>query len=299
ATNAIRAGDGSAFVAGGVESMSNAPYLDFAARTGARYGHTQLKDALLTDGLWCSLENWAMGDAAEFIADQFEVTREEMDEFALESHRKAAAATDSGAFKAEIAPVTLNGKRVTTIETDEPIRRNTTLEALAGLKPAFQPQGRVTAGNAPGLNDGAAATVVTTRAYAESHNLHPMARIVAYGQAAVAPKWLFYAPVKAIPIALERSGWTMADVDLFEINEAFAAQVLADLAGLAREGYKLPREKLNVNGGAIALGHPVGASGARVVVTLIHALQARGLKRGVATLCLGGAEAVALALEIE
>ncbi len=299
ATNAIRAGDGSAYVAGGVESMSNAPYLDFAARTGARYGHTQLKDALLTDGLWCSLENWAMGDAAEFIADQFEVTREEMDEFALESHRKAAAATDSGAFKAEIAPVTLNGKRATTIETDEPIRRDTTLEALAALKPSFQPQGRVTAGNAPGLNDGAAATVLTTRAYAEAHNLLPMARIVAYGQAAVAPKWLFYAPVKAIPIALERAGWKISDVDLFEINEAFAAQVLADLAGLAREGYELPREKLNVNGGAIALGHPVGASGARVVVTLIHALQARGLKRGVAALCLGGAEAVALALEIE
>lgn len=299
ATNAIRAGDGSAYVAGGVESMSNAPYLDMAARTGVRFGHVQLKDSLLTDGLWCSMENWAMGDAAEFIADQFEVTREEMDEFALESHRKAAAATDSGAFKAEIAPVTLKGKRATTIEIDEPIRRDTTLEALAALKPAFQPEGRVTAGNAPGLNDGAAATVVTTRAYADAHHLHPMARIVAYGQAAVAPKWLFYAPVKAIPIALERAGWKMADVDLFEINEAFAAQVLADLAGLARERYELPSEKLNVNGGAIALGHPVGASGARVVVTLIHALQARGLKRGVAALCLGGAEAVALALEID
>ncbi len=299
ATNAIRAGDGSVYVAGGVESMSNAPYLDMTARTGARYGHTQLKDSLVTDGLWCSLENWAMGNAAEFIADQFEVTREEMDEFALDSQRKATTATDSGAFKAEIAPVVLNGKRAATIDTDEPIRRDTSLEALAALKPAFQPQGRVTAGNAPGLNDGAAATVITTRAYADAHQLHPAARIIAYGQAAVNPKWLFYAPVKAIPIALERAGWTMADVDLFEINEAFAAQVLADLAGLAREGYELPREKLNVNGGAIALGHPVGASGARVVVTLIHALQARGLKRGIAALCLGGAEAVALALEIE
>jgi len=303
ATNAIRAGDGSVYVAGGVESMSNAPYLDMAARTGARYGHVQLKDALIHDGLWCSLENWMMGDAAEFIADQFEVTREEMDEFALESHGKAAAATDSGAFKAEIAPVTLNGRSgthaSTPLETDEPIRRDTSLEGLAALKPAFKPQGRVTAGNAPGLNDGAAATVVTTRAYAETHGLQPMARIMSYGQAAVNPKWLFYAPVKAIPIALERAGWRMSDVDLFEINEAFAVQVLADLAGLAREGYQLPREKLNVNGGAIALGHPVGASGTRVVATLIHALRAHGLSRGVAALCLGGAEAVALALEIE
>jgi acetyl-CoA C-acetyltransferase len=300
AANAIRAEDGSLYVAGGIESMSNVPYFDRAARTGVRYGHTQLIDGLLHDGLWCSLENWAMGDAAEFIADQFAITRDAMDELSLASHQKAAKASDSGAFKAEIVPVTVPGKRGSmVIEVDEAIRRDTTLATLAALKPAFQPQGRVTAGNAPGLNDGAAAVVISSRVYAEINQLHPVARIVGYAQAAVAPKWLFYAPVKAIPLALARAGWQMSDVDLFEINEAFAAQVLADLVGLARDGYELPREKLNVNGGAIALGHPVGASGARVVITLINALQAHGLKRGVAALCLGGAEAVAMAVELE
>ena len=300
AANAIHADDGAVYVAGGVESMSNVPYFDRSARIGARFGHTQLLDGLLSDGLWCSLENWAMGDAAEFIADQFEVTREEMDEFALASQQKAATASDNGAFKAEMALVALAGKHGSTIiDSDEPIRRDTSRAALAALKPAFQPQGRITAGNAPGLNDGAAAVVIASRAYAEAKHLQPVARIVAYAQAAVAPKWLFYAPVKAIPMALARAGWQMSDVDLFEINEAFAAQVLADVAGLARDGYELPPEKLNVNGGAIALCHPIGASGARVVVTLINALQSRGLKRGVAALCLGGSEAVAMAVELE
>ncbi|HLY27965.1 MAG TPA: thiolase family protein, partial [Aggregatilineales bacterium] len=187
----------------------------------------------------------------------------------------------------------------TVIERDEPIRPDTTLEALASLKPAFEKDGRVTAGNAPGLNDGAAAVVLVRRDYAEKHGLTPLAKVVGYGQAALHPQWLFYAPVKAIPVALERAGWTMEDVDLFEINEAFAAQVLADLRGLERDGHKLPIEKLNVNGGAIALGHPVGASGARVLITLLYALKDRGLKRGVASLCLGGAEAVATAIEVE
>jgi acetyl-CoA C-acetyltransferase len=241
-----------------------------------------------------------MGNAAEFIANQLEVDREEMDEFALQSHQKAAAATDAGRFKQEIAPVVIKGKKGdTVIDTDEPIRRDTTLEALASLKPAFETNGRVTAGNAPGLNDGAAALVLTRRDYAEQHGLKPLARIAGYGQAALDPQWLFYAPVKAIPVALQRAGWTMEDVDLFEINEAFASQVLADVRGLEREGHKLPMEKLNVNGGAIALGHPVGASGARVLITLIYALMDRGLKRGVASLCLGGAEAVATAIELE
>jgi acetyl-CoA C-acetyltransferase len=296
----IRAGDGALFVAGGIESMSNAPYLDFHTRSGARYGHVELRDSLQNDGLWCSLANWLMGNAAEFIANQFEVTREEMDVFSAASHQKAAAATASGKFRAEIAPLVLHDKKGDmVIDQDEPIRPDTTVESLAKLKPAFETSGRVTAGNAPGLNDGAAALVVARRDVAAQNGLQPLARIVSYAQAAVEPQWLFYAPVKAIPLALQRAGWRMEDVDLVEINEAFAAQVLADLRGLEREGYPLPEEKLNVNGGAIALGHPVGASGARVLLTLIHALKDRGLKRGVAALCLGGAEAVAMAVEVE
>ncbi len=300
AASSIKAGDGALYVAGGMESMSNAPYLDLTTRTGARYGNVELRDSLIHDGLWCSLQNWMMGSAAEFIANQMEVSREEMDEFALRSHQRAAAATDSGKFKAEIVPVTVKTKKgETIIDQDEPIRRDTSLAALAALKPAFEAEGRVTAGNATGLNDGAAAVVVARRDYAEQHSLTPLAKVVSYGQAAVHPQWLFYAPVKAIPVVLDRAGWSMGDVDLFEINEAFAAQVLGDLRGLEREGFPLPLDKLNVNGGAIALGHPVGASGARVLITLIHALKDRGLKRGLASLCLGGAEAVAMAVEIE
>jgi acetyl-CoA C-acetyltransferase len=300
AANTIKAEDGDLFIAGGVESMSRAPYLNDLVRQGHKYGHIQLRDALQTDGLWCALCDWGMGNAAEFIGRQFEIARQEMDAFALRSHQLAAAATDARKFKAEIAPVTLKSRKGDiSIEHDEAIRRDTSLDALAKLPPAFEPDGAVTAGNAPGMNDGAAALVVSSRGYAEEHGHTPLARIVAYGQAAVEPKWLFYAPVKAIPVVLNRAGWQMHDVDLFELNEAFAAQVLADLAGLKRDGYDLPLEKLNVHGGAIALGHPLGASGARVLITLIHALRDRGLKRGVAALCLGGAEAVALAVEIE
>lgn len=300
ASSAIRAGDGDLFIAGGVESMSRAPFLDDTHRMGHKYGHVQLRDSLQSDGLWCSLCDWGMGNAAEFIGQQLDVPRAEMDEFALRSHQNAHAATESGRFHAEIAPVTVRGKKSDTIiDRDEPIRPDTSLEALAKLPAAFEENGRVTAGNAPGMNDGAAALVVASREYAEEHGHTPTARIVGYGQAAVEPAWIFYAPVKAIPKALERAGWTMDDVDLFEINEAFAAQVLADLKGLKREGYDLPMDKLNVNGGAIALGHPLGASGARVLITLIHALKDRGLKRGLAALCLGGAEAVALAVEVE
>jgi acetyl-CoA acetyltransferase family protein len=241
-----------------------------------------------------------MGNAAEFIGKQFNITRAAMDEFALRSHQLAAQATDSGKFKAEIAPVTIPSRKGDTIiDQDEPIRRESTLEALAKLPAAFEKDGAVTAGNAPGMNDGAAALIVASRAYAETHGHQPVARIVGYGQAAVEPAWIFYAPVKAVPIALAKAGWRMEDVDLFEFNEAFAAQVLADQEGLKRDGYELPLEKLNVNGGAIALGHPLGASGARVLITLIHALQDRGLKRGLAALCLGGAEAVAVAVELE
>ncbi len=300
AAGGIRAGDAEVYVAGGMESMSNAPHLDTNLRKGFKYGNIELKDAILQDGLWCSLENWVMGDAAEFIANQFEVSRQEMDEFAYQSHQKAHAATQAGRFKTEIAPIELKGKKgVTIIDTDEPIRPETTVEGLAALKPAFQKDGRVTAGNAPGLNDGAAAMVISSRSYAETHGRTPIARVVGYGQAAVDPKWIFYAPVKAIPIALQKAGWRIEDVDLFEINEAFASQVLADVRGLEQDGFVVPMEKVNINGGAIALGHPLGASGARVLVTLIHALQQNGLKRGVAALCLGGAEAVALAVELE
>lgn len=301
AANAIKAEDGDLYVAGGMESMSNTPFLDTQRRKGSKYGHAQILDSLQNDGLWCHLCNWSMGEAAEFIADQFEVTRQEMDNFAYQSHMKAQKATDDGCFKAEIVPVEIKGKKgdVTVIDKDEAIRPDTTLEALAKLKPAFRQDGRVTPGNAPGMNDGAAAVVVASRDYAESRGRAPVARIVAYGQAAVDPAWLFYAPVKAIPVVLEKAGWTMSDVDLFEINEAFAAQVLADVEGLKRDGYSLPIEKLNIYGGAIALGHPIGASGARVLITLINALRQNHLKRGVAALCLGGSEAVAMAVELE
>lgn len=300
AASAIRADDGDLYVAGGTESMSRAPFLDDTHRMGHKYGHVQLRDSLQSDGLWCALCDWGMGNAAEFIGRQLEVTRAEMDEFAYNSHRKATEATEAGRFQTEIAPVVIKGKKGdTVIDRDESIRPDTSVEVLAKLAPAFEQGGSVTAGNAPGMNDGAAALVVASRAYAEAHGHQPVARVVGYGHAAVEPAWIFYAPVKAIPIALQKAGWSVDDVDLFEVNEAFAAQVLADVKGLKRDGYAVPLEKINVNGGAIALGHPLGASGARVLVTLIHALQARGLKRGLAALCLGGAEAVALAVEIE
>lgn len=301
AANAIKAEDGDLYVAGGMESMSNAPYLDTERRKGSKYGHSQLKDSLQNDGLWCHLCDWSMGEAAEFIADQFEVTREEMDELSYNSHVRAHKATTEGLFSSEIIPVEIKGKRGETVvvDKDEAIRPDTTVEALAKLRPAFRKEGRVTAGNAPGMNDGASAVVVASRDYAEKQHRQPLAKVVAYGQAAVDPEWLFYAPVKAIPVVLQKAGWTMEEVDLFEINEAFAAQVLADVEGLKRDGYSLPLEKLNIYGGAIALGHPIGASGTRVLVTLINALQRNNLKRGIAALCLGGSEAVAMAIELE
>lgn len=300
AAQAIRAGDGDVYVAGGMESMSNAPYLLPNARRGYRYGNDTLVDALVNDGLWCSFEQQMMGHAAEFIADKFEVTREEMDAFALESHRKAIAATDAGKFKAEIVPVEVTDKKGTkVVDTDEGPRRDTSLEALAALPPAFKPDGRVTAGNAPGLNDGAAALVIMSRERAEALGLRPMARIVAYTHAAVEPVWLFYAPVKAMARLLERTDMTLDDVDLIEINEAFAAQVLADARGMEQMGYRWDWDKVNVHGGAIALGHPLGASGARTLTTLLYALRDRGQERGLVTLCLGGGEAVAMIVERE
>jgi acetyl-CoA C-acetyltransferase len=299
AAQAVRAGDANLLVAGGFESMSRAPYL-VAGRTGQlRFGNQQLTDALLHDGLWDAFENWAMGEAAEFIADEHEVTREAMDRFALESHQKAVAAQETGKFQAEIVPVEVKGRRgeVSLVQVDEGPRKDTSLETLAKLKPSFKTNGKVTAGNASSMNDGGAAVVVASRTYAGAHNLKALARVVGYAQAAVEPKYLFAAPAHAIPRLLERIGWKLAEVDLIELNEAFAAQVLADGYMLADQGWDW--SKVNVNGGAIALGHPLGASGARVLTTLLHALRDRNLKRGIAALCLGGGEAVAMAIEVE
>jgi acetyl-CoA C-acetyltransferase len=299
ASQAIKAGDGQLFVAGGMESMTRAPYL-VPGRTGElRYGHTPLKDSLLHDGLWDPFEDWVMGNAADFIADEYEVTREAMDKFAAESQQKAVAAMEAGKFKTEIVPVEVPGRKgaVTTFDTDEGPRAGTTAEGLAKLRPVFNKDGKTTAGNASTLNDGAAAVVISSRAYAEANELKPLARVVAYGQAALEPKYLFAAPSKAIPKVLEKAGWTLSDLDLIELNEAFAAQVLANGYALADQGWDW--DKVNVNGGGIALGHPIGASGTRVLVTLIYALKDRGLKRGLASLCLGGGEAVAMAIEVE
>jgi acetyl-CoA C-acetyltransferase len=297
AAQAIRAGDGDLFLAGGVESMSRAPYLVDGRMDQLRYGHRELRDALITDGLWCAFEDWAMGHAAEFIAEEFNVTREAMDRYALASHQKAIAAADRGDFDDELVPVQVAGRAgETTIARDEGPRRDTSLEALSALPPAFAPHGRVTAGNAPGLNDAAAALVVASRARAEALGARPLARIAGYAQAAVDPKYVFTAPAKAIPRLLEKLGWSLARVDLLEVNEAFAAQILANGYALAGQGWDWDR--VNVNGGAIALGHPLGATGARILTTLVHALRRRALRRGIACLCLGGGEAVALAVEM-
>lgn len=298
AAQAIRVGDADLIVAGGMESMSNAPHL-IHARTGLRYGDGRLTDALMHDGLWDPFEDWLMGMAAEWIADQYQVTRQAMDQFSFESHQKAITAMDAGKFKAEIVPVEIPGKKgqMTVFDQDETPRRDTSLEALADLKPVFKPDGKVTAGNSPGLNDGAAAVVFASRSKAEALGRRPMARVVGYAQAAVPPRELFIAPARAIPRLLEHIGWSLSDVDLIEINEAFAAQVLADGYALADKGWDWG--KVNVHGGGVALGHPIGASGARLLTTLVFALSDRGLKRGLASLCLGGGEAVAMAVEIE
>ena len=295
AAQQIRSGDASILVAGGMESMSNAPYLLPRARTGFRLGHVSALDALIHDGLWCSFEDQHMGLAAEFIADQYGISRREMDEYALESHRRAVAATNAGAFAAETVPIEVRtrGQAVVTVDRDECPRADTSLEALAALKPAFRPDGKVTAGNAPGLTDGAAALVVMSAQRARDLGCRPLARIAGYAQAAVEPKWLFIAPVHAIRALLQRTGSTLADMDLIEVNEAFAAQMLADGQEL---GWDWGR--VNVRGGGIALGHPIGASGARVLVTLLHALRDAGKSRGLAALCLGGGEAVALSVEM-
>src|SRR6185503_4122898 len=253
---AIRAGDAELFVAGGFESMSRAPYLVSGRSGELKFGNQALTDALLNDGLWDPFENWGMGNAAEFIGEEYEVTREAMDRWSFESHQKAVAAQESGKFKDEIIPVEIVGRKgeVTVVDTDEGPRNDTSLEALSKLKPSFKPDGKVTPGNSSPMNDGAAAVVIASRAYAEKNNLKSLAKIVGYAQAALEPKYLFAAPAKAIPKMLEKIGWTLKDVDLIELNEAFAAQVLADGYALADQGWDW--NKINVNGGAIALGHP-------------------------------------------
>jgi acetyl-CoA C-acetyltransferase len=299
ASQAIRAGDADLFIAGGFESMSRAPYLVNGRMGELKYGNMQLTDALLNDGLWDPFENWGMGNAAEFIGEEYEVTRQAMDEFALQSHLKAVTATEKGFFADEIVPVQIISKKnvTETINQDEGPRKDASLESLSKLKPAFKSDGKVTAGNSSPMNDGAAAVVISSRSYAEKNNLKPIAKVIGYAQAAVEPKYLFAAPAQAIPKLLKKINWTLKDVDLIELNEAFAAQVLADGYALADQGWDW--NKVNVNGGAIALGHPLGASGARVLTTLIYALKNRGLKKGIASLCLGGGEAVAMAVEIE
>ncbi|MBI3914338.1 MAG: acetyl-CoA C-acetyltransferase [Chloroflexi bacterium] len=289
----IRAGDADVLVAGGMESMNRAPFLLLDARFGYRAGDQRVSDAVIHDGLWCALEDWHMGNAAEFIAAECGITRAMQDEFALASHQKALAAIRDCKFKKEIVAVPIVAKGETKLfDTDETPRADTSLDALAKLKPAFQDNGTVTAGNAPPWSDGAAALVLVGEEIAARDNLQPVARIVGYAQAATDPKHIFWAPIYAIRNLLDKVNWKLPDVDLFEINEAFAAQVLADGKELG-----LDWARVNVNGGAIALGHPVGASGARVIVTLMYALKERGLKRGVAALCLGGGEAVAMAVE--
>jgi acetyl-CoA C-acetyltransferase len=293
AAQAIRAGDAELIVAGGMESMSRAPYLLFGARAGWNLGDQKAVDAMIHDGLWCAFEGWHMGEAAEHIAAKCHVTRAEQDQCAALSQQRAAAAWAQSAFTAEVVAVTVgSGAKAKIVAKDEGIRPDTTLETLTKLKPAFREGGTVTAGNASTLSDGAAAVVVGTARAAESLGTKPLARIVAYATSGVAPKDIFIAPVFAVRQVLEKANLKMGDIDLFELNEAFAAQMMA-----CSKELRLDANRVNVHGGAIALGHPIGASGARVLVTLLHALEQRGLKRGLASLCLGGGNAVAMVVE--
>jgi acetyl-CoA C-acetyltransferase len=291
AAQAIRAGDAHAIVAGGMESMSRAPYL--LERSGAALGDRQLFDAMLRDGLTCPFSGDSMGQIAEALARSDGLTREQQDQFACESHRRAIEATERGFFACETVPVTIATRSgETVVSRDEGPRTDTTLERLAQLKPVFDRDGTITAGNASMISDGASAVVVVSRTFLQLHHLTPLARIMAYATSGTEPRDLFIAPVAAITLAIERAGLKLRDVDLFEINEAFAAQMLACVQRL-----QLPMEKVNVHGGAIALGHPIGASGARVLATLLHTLIQRDLRRGVAALCLGGGNAVAMVIE--
>jgi acetyl-CoA C-acetyltransferase len=293
AAQAIAQGDAEIVVAGGMESMSNAPYLLPGARKGLRMGDGAVVDSMIRDGLWCACEDFHMGMTGELVAEKHSITREQQDEYALASHRKAATAWREGRFDAEVVPVEVKSRKGSVMVTrDESIREDASLESLAALKPAFKKDGTVTAGNAPGVNDAAAAVVVMSAEKARELGLKPMAAIRAQATSGVAPKWVMLAPVTGIKKVLERAKWSMDQVDLFELNEAFSVQAL----GVTKE-LGLGLDRVNVNGGAVAIGHPIGASGARVLVTLLHEMQRRDVKKGVAALCLGGGNSVALAVE--
>jgi acetyl-CoA C-acetyltransferase len=296
AAQAVQTGNSSIVVAGGMESMSNAPYLLPQARKGYRLGDGKVIDSMVHDGLWDIYNDYHMGIAAENVAERYGITREQQDEFAMNSHRKAVAAMKECRFKSQIVPVEVpsrkKGEAPVRFEKDESPREDTTLEGLRALKPAFKKDGTVTAGNAPGVNDGAAAVVVTSAQRAKELGAQPMVRIVAQATSGVEPKWVMMAPVDAVRKIWEKSGWKNEDVDLYELNEAFSVQAL----GVMRE-LGLDPNKVNVNGGAVAIGHPIGASGARVLVTLIYEMARRKVKRGIAALCLGGGNAVAMAVE--
>jgi len=298
AAQSIKAGDGQVIVAGGQESMSNAPYYVYGMRNGVKLGDQQMVDGMIKDGLWCSSCNVHMGGHAEHTARKAGVTREDQDAFAAASHRKAIAAIEGGKFKEEIVPVKISSKKGTTVvDTDEGPRKDTTVDTLGKLRPAFPGKGdnsdrSVTAGNASSINDGASACVVVSEEYAESNGLEVLARITGYATGATEPEELFFAPIYAVQNLMKKTGKSIADYDLIEANEAFASQAIANGAGLGWDW-----KRVNVNGGAIALGHPIGASGARVLTTLLYAMKDRGARTGLATLCLGGGDAVALSVE--
>ncbi len=296
AAQAIQTGNAEVVVAGGMESMTNAPYLLPQARKGYRLGNGQVVDSMVNDGLWDIYNNYHMGVTGENVAEKYGITREEQDEYAVNSHRKAAAAWKAGYFDSQIVPVEIPAKKKggepTLFKIDESVREDTTIEALRGLKPAFKKDGTVTAGNAPGVNDGGAAVIVTSARMAQELGAKPMVRIVAQAASGVEPKWVMMAPVAAVRKIWQKTGWKKDDVDLYELNEAFSVQAI----GVCRE-LGLDLNKVNVNGGAVAIGHPIGASGARVLNTLIYEMIRRDVKRGIAALCLGGGNAVAMAVE--
>lgn len=295
ASQAVALGDAEYVVAGGMESMSNIPYALQTARDGFRMGNQTATDLMIHDGLWCPFENWHMGNTGEVVAEKYSITREAQDDFAAKSHQKAAAAQAAGKFADEIVPVEIPQKKGDPIvlDYDEPVRPDTTAESLAKLKPAFKKDGgTVTAGNAPGVNDGASAVVVTSAENAAALGIEPLGRVVAWASSGIEPKLIMMAPVKGVQNVLAKAGWSMADVDLFELNEAFSVQALGVMQELG-----LDMEKVNVNGGAVALGHAIGNSGARVLTTLLYEMKRRGAKRGVAALCLGGGNSVAMAVE--
>jgi acetyl-CoA C-acetyltransferase len=294
AAQAVATGDIEVAVAGGMESMSNCPYLLPRAREGMRMGHGELLDSMIQDGLWCAFEQGHMGNSGEVVAEHYGIARAAQDEFAARSHQKAAAATASGAFKEEILPISIPQRAGSPliVDRDESIRPDTTADALGRLKPAFKKDGTVTAGNAPGVNDGASALIVMSAARAHSSGIEPLVRIVGQATSGLPPKFVLMTPVQAVRRLTEKIGWKLEDVDLVELNEAFSVQALAVLRELG-----IDERRVNVNGGAVAMGHAIGSSGARVLTTLIYALKQRNLKRGIATLCLGGGNGVALAVE--